>query len=226
MKLQVLSTTQIAGSTGNEYTVLFKGGGIWSCTCLDYKYRHKRKGGYCKHILQVQREGTVKSQRRNSAKHKIGRQYAEVILSKIMPIIQVCCEKVEVCGSYRREHAKIGDLDIVVVATVDMFAKIADGFKKLKAEKLMQGDVKMAYVLSGVQIDVNRVPAESWGSALCHFTGSMAENMRLRKLAKKKGFSLSQYGFTLIGTCHLQKMATEKEVYAFLGEKIVHPTNR
>ena len=51
----------------------------------------------------------------------------------------------------------------------------------------------------GPQLDVLTVPPGSAGSYLVHFTGSAAHNVKLRHLAKERGWSLSEKGITELG---------------------------
>ena len=74
------------------------------------------------------------------------------------------------------------------------------------------------------------------GTYLIHFTGSKEHNVRLRAMARDKGWSLSEYGFAKIGEdgeiAHRPRRAscgpspTEAEAYAFLGLPFIEPELR
>ena len=76
------------------------------------------------------------------------------------------------------------------------------------------------------QVDINIVEEETWGSALMHHTGSKWENIRLRKLAKAQGMTLSQYGLRQASTDQLIAGHTEEEVYKALGTPYKRPEER
>jgi DNA polymerase (family 10) len=61
-----------------------------------------------------------------------------------------------------------------------------------------------------------------------HFTGSKVENIRLRKIAKEKGMTLSEYGLveSATGSGEVVASKTEQEIYAALGEQYKEPWQR
>jgi DNA polymerase (family 10) len=92
----------------------------------------------------------------------------------------------------------------------------------------VRGSIKAAYMIDGyIHVDFKVVPEESWAFSLCHFTGSKAENIRLRKAALSKGLSLSEYGFKdKDGRIHTYGLKTERDIYEYLGLPYVEPWNR
>ena len=77
----------------------------------------------------------------------------------------------------------------------------------------------------GPQVDLMIMPPGEVGTYLVHFTGSAAHNVRLRGLARDRGWSLSEHGFVRLGddgrplegaAADRRTFATEAEVYAFL----------
>src|SRR5438105_90480 len=93
------------------------------------------------------------------------------------------------------------------------------------ARVLGQGDTKSSVKLAaGLQVDLRVVPAESFGAALCYFTGSKAHNVALRQLAIKRGYKLNEYGL-FRGRRRLAGR-TEEEIYARLGLAYVPPELR
>jgi len=74
------------------------------------------------------------------------------------------------------------------------------------------------------------------GTYLIHFTGSKEHNVRLRAMARDKGWSLSEYGFARIDEAgeiiaadqggELRVFATEAEANAFLGLPFIEPELR
>jgi DNA polymerase (family 10) len=43
-------------------------------------------------------------------------------------------------------------------------------------------------------VDLRVVPQQSFGAALCYFTGSKAHNIALRQIALDHGWKLNEYG--------------------------------
>jgi DNA polymerase (family 10) len=119
----------------------------------------------------------------------------------------------------------VGDIDLLAAA--EDSAKAMKYFVSLDevAEVLQHGETKSEIRLeSGLQVDLRIVPDRSWGSALQYFTGDKAHNIKLRTIAIKKGYKLSEYG-VFKGA---QQIAgrTEEEVYKALGLDWVPPELR
>lgn len=140
-------------------------------------------------------------------------------------------KKLERAGSLRRGCETIGDLDVLAVAenaeeAMDYFIK----YPKVK-NVIAHGATKSSILLKdGPQIDLRIVADESFGSALQYFTGSKEHNVEVRKIAKKKGFKVSEYGvFKLSAKGKKEKYVagkTEEEVYKALGMDWVAPELR
>lgn len=104
-------------------------------------------------------------------------------------------DRAAIAGSARRWKETIGDIDILV--TSGKPAKVMERFVKLPAIAHVygRGETKTNVRLTGnLDADLRIVPAESWGAALCYFTGSKAHNIALRNIAIKKGWKLNEYG--------------------------------
>jgi DNA polymerase (family 10) len=129
-------------------------------------------------------------------------------------------------GSLRRGRPTVGDLDILVAA--DDAPAVVRAFTTLPlvAQVESAGDEKASILLhNGTQADLIAVPPALWGSALQHFTGSKAHNIRFRELALARGLSFSEHGFRradgTVLTC-----ATEEEVYAAVDLPWIPPELR
>jgi len=134
-------------------------------------------------------------------------------------------DQVAIAGSIRRRKETIGDADLLAVARKP--GAVMQAFVGLPqvARVLGQGDTKSSVKLAaGLQVDLRVVPAESFGAALCYFTGSKAHNVGLRQLAIKRGYKLNEYGL-FRGTRRLAGR-TEEEIYARLGLAYVPPELR
>jgi DNA polymerase (family 10) len=98
------------------------------------------------------------------------------------------------------------------------------------------GQAKAAVtLLRGPQVDLMVMPPGEAGSYLVHFTGSADHNIRLRGVARDKGWSLSEKGFIRIddegrpltgGDADLRTFEDEAGVYGFLGLPFIEPELR
>ena len=52
----------------------------------------------------------------------------------------------------------------------------------------------------GLRFDLRVVPPECYGNLLQHFTGSKQHNVAMREEAQRHGFSISEYGVTVVDT--------------------------
>jgi DNA polymerase (family 10) len=129
-------------------------------------------------------------------------------------------------GSLRRFRSTIGDLDIL--AATEAPAEVMTAFQELPQVEtvLLSGETKTRVrLLNGLEADLRCLEEKQWGTALQYFTGSQAHNVRLRELALKRGFSLSEYSLTpLDGPPVL--CAEEEEVYGALGLPFIEPELR
>lgn len=133
--------------------------------------------------------------------------------------------KVEIAGSLRRGKETIGDIDILVVGDESFSQKV---IKYPFIEKVLaKGSTKVSVLLkNSIQCDIRNVEEDSFGSALCYFTGSKEHNIALREIAIKRGYILSEYG--LFRKDDNKKVAgrTEQEIYEKLGLQYIPPELR
>ena len=141
---------------------------------------------------------------------------------------------IQAAGSYRRRRETIGDLDLL--AETDRPAELVERFVGLAAVEsvLAKGPHKAAVrLLRGPQVDLMIMPPGEMGTYLIHFTGSKAHNIRLRGIARDRGWSLSETGFLRLGAdgepaegAELRTFPTEQEAYGFLGLPFIEPELR
>jgi DNA polymerase (family X) len=139
-------------------------------------------------------------------------------------------------GSFRRRRETIGDIDLL--AETDEPGALIERFVGLGAVDTVvnRGGYKAAVrLLRGPQVDLMAMPPGEAGTYLVHFTGSKEHNVRLRAIARDRGWSLSEKGFLRIGddgepvtgaTAELRTFATEPEVYGFLDLPFIEPELR
>ncbi len=133
-------------------------------------------------------------------------------------------EKIEVGGSFRRRQETIGDLDFLGVARDPK--KAMDFFVKLEVARVIEHGLSKSEIRlgSGMQVDLRLVPAESWGAAFIYFTGDLAHNIKMRKIAIEKGLKLSEYG--LFKGKKQVAGKTEEELYKYFGMDWIPPEIR
>ncbi len=120
-------------------------------------------------------------------------QYARALEAYLRQAAGV--SQVTVAGSYRRCRETVGDLDILVCAGND--SPVMDHLILYDevAQVLSQGRTRATVILrSGLQVDVRVVDKKNYGAALYYFTGSKAHNIEIRKLARKRGLKINEYG--------------------------------
>jgi DNA polymerase (family 10) len=139
-------------------------------------------------------------------------------------------------GSFRRRCETIGDLDLLV-ETDDAAAVIARFTSLPVVEAVVNVGTHKASVrlAGGPQVDLMVMPPGEAGTYLVHFTGSKEHNVRLRALARDRGWSLSEKGFARLGedgelatgaVAELRTFAREEDVYRFLGLAAIPPELR
>ena len=148
---------------------------------------------------------------------------ADIFVRQLKKIKEV--KKTDPAGSLRRKKDTIRDIDILVSSrkprkVMDIFA----GLPEVR-DVLAKGPRKSSIVAEdGIQVDVRVIDEDSYGAALVYFTGSKAHNIKLRKIAIKKGLKLNEYGIF-----RRKKRVcgrTEKEVYKVLGLPYIIPELR
>jgi len=139
-------------------------------------------------------------------------------------------------GSLRRRRESIGDLDLLVetadpTTVIERFTHLGVIDKVLGA-----GTAKAAItILRGPQVDLMVMPPGEAGTYLIHFTGSADHNIRLRGIARDRGWSLSEKGYLRIDedgkplegdAAELRTFEDEAGAYGFLGLPYIEPELR
>ena len=144
--------------------------------------------------------------------------------------------QVHIAGSLRRRRETIGDLDLLV-ETEDPDGVIERFVSHGSVEQVIgRGHAKAAVrLIRGPQVDLMVMPPGEAGPYLVHFTGSAAHNVRLRGIARDRGWSLSEYGYVRLGedgeplggpAADRRTFPTEPEVYGFLDLPEIPPELR
>jgi len=136
-------------------------------------------------------------------------------------------------GSLRRGRETVGDLDVLVTGRCCTTDKPREALiERVLAfpgilETIARGENKVSFKLrSGMQVDVRLLAPESFGAALCYFTGSKAHNIALRQRALKLGYTLSEYSLARLKDEKPVAGQTEEEIYSKLGLDFIPPEMR
>ncbi|RME69976.1 MAG: DNA polymerase/3'-5' exonuclease PolX [Verrucomicrobia bacterium] len=108
-------------------------------------------------------------------------------------------ERAEYAGSLRRNLETVGDLDFIVASREP--GPVMDWFVGLPGviEVTGRGETKSSIRLEGgMQADLRVVPPEQFAFALHHFTGSKEHNVMMRQRALARGWSLSEWGLSVV----------------------------
>jgi DNA polymerase (family 10) len=147
---------------------------------------------------------------------------------------------VEAAGSYRRRRETVGDLDLLVETDRprDVIERLhgSAAVEQIGGHGGRMGQHRTTVqLMRGPQLDVMTMPVGATGTYLVHFTGSAEHNVRLRELARDRGWSLSEHGFVRLGddgepldgdAAERRVFATEAEVYEFLDLQFIPPEMR
>lgn len=155
----------------------------------------------------------------------------------------------EICGSYRRGKDFSGDVDVLVtlpsMLTHDDLMQNKVNYLNEIVAKLVSTGFLIDYLTEdsytkymGVcrirelarRIDIRVVPFESWATALMYFTGSGEFNIQFRRVALKKGYTLTEYGLYKLENglkgAMVPNLKTEKDIFDFLKVKYLTPAQR
>ena len=232
---------EVKGSKDNVYVVDTE---LMTCTCPRFQFHCKNfevndPQRVCKHMGSVLAEhSTEKSVVSPDADGKVRypREKFEpyiAIIDHITDTFSPFISKQLVCGSWRREAERVSDLDVLLVMKdVQSFRELQNYVEsKYSPTVRWKGDAKATYVFDEFcQVDFKIVSTEHWPFATMHYTGSKNENIRLRRVAKSMGYSMSEYGFCDI--LHPDEgydqfgLKTEEDVYKFLNQTYKHPKDR
>ena len=134
-------------------------------------------------------------------------------------------DKISTAGSVRRMRETAGDIDILV-ASEDQ-KSIIDAFTGLDIVEhiLGAGETKASVIVDGGrQVDLRVVQPFSFGAALQYFTGSQAHNVKLRGIARKRGYKINEYG--IYKDNERVGGETEEDIYEALGLVWIPPEMR
>lgn len=158
---------------------------------------------------------------------KVAAIAGNTILQEIKKIPGV--HKAELAGSLRRKKETIGDIDIVITANEKEWMKISRKFISLPqvAKVLAAGKTKASVLINKnkLQVDIRIVHDDEFGAAMLYFTGPKEHNIKLRSIARNRGFKINEYGIFNRAGKRIAG-ATEEDMYRFFGLRFISPEKR
>lgn len=135
--------------------------------------------------------------------------------------------QVELAGSARRWKETVGDLDVVASSTDPEAVSAAlvafPGVESVEARGETKTTVRLA---GGLSVDLRVVPPEDFPTLLHHLTGSKEHHVKLRGLARERGFTLSEWGLSRLKGGEKVPVRREEDVYRALGMQPIPPELR
>ena len=142
-----------------------------------------------------------------------------------------------ISGSYRRNKAESGDIDVLLKAdkkeTYTKFIKklVTQGYlieELALGTKKYNGICRLGQNGSGRRIDIMYTTPSEYPFAILYFTGSGDFNQVMRKEVNQKGFTMNEYGIKSSETGKKvdYEFSVEKDIFDFLDMGYVEPWQR
>lgn len=169
---------------------------------------------------------------------RFGKRPERLLLGQALPLaealhahIQVIpgVEKACLAGSVRRMRETVKDVDLIVATTDPV--RVATAIVRLPdvAEVISHGETKVTILFDSeqlLQVDVRLVKPAQFATTLHHFTGSKEHNVRIRQLAKQKGWKVNEYGVERQSDAEIVTFPSETAFYEQLGLPYIPPELR
>jgi DNA polymerase beta len=203
------------------------------------------------------REAVQQNPKLLNDKQKIGLQYYEDLLERIprsemeehQEILQFLLPEnmkeyeMDIVGSFRRQAATSGDIDVLLRVPKDTDKKEAKQHLEEYVHALKQHEYIEEVLALGEhkcmaisripggkarRLDLLMTPDEEYAYAILYFTGSDKFNVAFRQHALQKGYTLNEHTLKPIreGVRDVPYMKTEREIFSFLGLRYVEPNHR
>lgn len=162
-----------------------------------------------------------------SFKGKIPRHVALPIAEDLLAALDSKGFTPKLCGSLRRKCPVIGDIDIACAGPISAaVSTIVEGVdREVTVLTNMERAQKAATLLiDGTQLNLYVAEYGAFGAMVLFLTGNQIFNVVIRKLAKKQGYKLNQYG--LWHGAELLAAKTERQIFDALGVRYLTPEER
>jgi DNA polymerase/3'-5' exonuclease PolX/8-oxo-dGTP pyrophosphatase MutT (NUDIX family) len=195
--VDVATLTKIEGLGPKKIKALWQNLGVTDINSLEKVLREKK-------IQNLEGFGKKSEENILQGLEMLKKQKDRLSLSDVLPIAQAIKKefqklanvtRVEIAGSLRRQKETIGDIDMLVCSSHSQ--EVMNFFKTLPQLNQVYGvgEKKASGRLTlGIDIDVRVVKSNAFGAALQYFTGNQLHNIQLRRIAKKRGLKLNEYG--------------------------------
>lgn len=123
----------------------------------------------------------------------------EEVVSLVEGVLQTIPEitRFSVAGSYRRTEEESSDVDFIIVTEAPALVREQLLTALPVLETIAAGDAKLSITIDvedPIDADFRFVKNEQFATAIHHFTGSKDHNVKMRQIAKAKGWKISEYG--------------------------------
>jgi DNA polymerase (family 10) len=175
----------------------------------------------------------ITNSRKHAGRHKLGQvvPYARQLLTYLRQHPEVL--QLAEAGSYRRRKNTVHDVDIVLSTNEPQAVGEYFLAHPLITGVEARGETKISVILgkTHVQCDLRMVRDHQFPFALVYFTGSKEHNVALRGRARKRGWTLNEYGFKIIEGQErkaqpIPEVHTEAELYRALELDEIPPELR
>ncbi len=178
--------------------------------------RIKNRGGFGARFEERVRKSILLYNRKNRELSLFeGFSYANSIRSLLL---KNGLKHIEVAGSIRRGKEKVSNINFVVSdSNAVNLIKSSMNYKNVEKENEFMLSIKD---LNNVRIEFLIVPEQYFASAFMYYTGSKLHNLKIRNIAKNRGFEVASEGYILI------EEGNEKIIYKKLGLQYIPPEIR
>jgi len=137
------------------------------------------------------------------------------------------CKKIEIAGSIRRGKSNPKDVDLLLIPkNKQALEKIKHYGEIQKNHMRLKGDKIISFGKHGVQVDIYVAESDSFGAMEMFLTGPGGYNIAYRRIAKRQGMLLNQYGLFDRKTNRRLAGKTEQSIYKALGRTYKPPELR
>ena len=167
------------------------------------------------------------SKKKSTAKanfEKTSRKDALIVGAKLESALRPLCNVVTIVGSIRQGKEMIGDIDIVVIPKIAP-AEFLERCKDI-IEYESGGKKKIFGMFMNRPINIFVTDESGYGACTYQMTGPVKYNIRMRMVAKKKGFRLNEYGLYNRESGDYVAGATERSIFEALDMEYKAPTER
>lgn len=155
--------------------------------------------------------------------HDLAAQAAQAWLTWLKQ--QPGIKQVEIAGSIRRRCAEVQNIDLIAAsADPGPVMKAFASHPEIRSVETMSEDFSSVTTHQGIPVRLWIQSEPTFGSLLQFATGSKLHNLRLHRLARERGLTFTQWGFS--GNSHPIYCSQEAEVYDVLGLPWIPPEIR